>query len=157
MNISAHQSKFFIWRRFASFAPGFVSSRHEVQKTYAFYCQGARNHTNVGITPETVTKFFSKGKDRIPRSATLYPGVPVHFVTVTLAWFRAPIKGLGFLYFVSWTDEAGSKPGETPSNKKFRLVSWDVFRWTMPQSGSLKEHNFNYILPNTLITLQPQW
>ena len=39
-------------------------------------------------------------------------------VMPTCVWFQAPINGLGFLYFVSWTDEARSKPGKTSSNKK---------------------------------------
>ena len=39
-------------------------------------------------------------------------------VMPTFVWFRAPIKGLGFLYFVSGTDETVSKPGRMSSNKK---------------------------------------
>ena len=57
-------------------------------------------------------------------------------------WFQTPTKGLGFLYFVSWTDETRSKPGETSPNKKIWLVNWDVFRRTISQSGSFKEKTY---------------
>ena len=44
-------------------------------------------------------------------------------------WFQAPIKGLGFLYFVSWTDKARSKPGEMSSYKNFDWWAEICFRF----------------------------
>ena len=81
-------------------------------QTETSYEQGYRGRAKPNVKCDPLE--FCVGTGRWFGFRKCYSGVMPMFV-----WFRAPIKGLGFLYFVSWTDEARSKPGETSSNKNF--------------------------------------